>query len=122
MTGEAVRSRLVALFPAFAAYWDGPGDCYRDADGSFGPGMVFGAFSGFFRDRYEHLPPDRVAALGAFVSACMDPPGTELDLAASTCFLENVAGERFDPDFRRHLTGEALRFYRWWGDPAGGPG
>jgi hypothetical protein len=111
VTAQDVLGRLVTLFPDFAACWDSPDNCFRDDDGSFTRCGVFAEFSDYFRDRYEQLPTARVADLGCFVTECMTSPDTELGDAAATCFLENVASERFSPDFRQHLSGEALRFY-----------
>ena len=42
----------------------------------------------------------------------MTPPGTDLDDAAATCFLENLTFEPFSKDFERYLAGEALHFFR----------
>jgi hypothetical protein len=114
MTAQALLAQLVALFPAFGPYWADPGNCFREEDGSFTCHGVFAEFSGFFRDRYESLPADRLAALGALVSVWTDSPDAELSNAVASCFLENVAGERCSADLERHLTGDALRYYRRW--------
>jgi hypothetical protein len=113
-TPRALLDRLVALFPEFAAYWDSPGNCFRDDDGSFTLHGAFAQFSFFFDECYEWLPADRVAALAAFLTECLASPHSDLDNAAVTCFLENVAGERFHHDFRRYLSGEPLKFYSQW--------
>jgi hypothetical protein len=118
MTAQDILDRLVALFPEFAAVWDRPDNCFRDDDGSFTSCGVFAEFSHYFRERYDQFPPARVAELGRFVTECVTGPDRELADAAATCFLENVAGERFSRDFRRHLRGEALRWYSDWGEPA----
>jgi len=114
MTPQALLDRLVALFPDFRAYWDDPGNCFRYDDGTFTLHGVFAEFTGFFRERHESLPADKVAALGAFVSECMTSADVELDNAAATCFLENVAGEECDRDLARHLSGEAQRYWQAW--------
>jgi hypothetical protein len=118
MTAQAILDRLVALFPDFAAVWDSPDNYFRDDDGSFTCCGVFAEFSRYFRDRYKQFSPAQVAELGRFVTECVASADAELGDAAATCFLENVAGERFGPDFRQHLSGEALRFYQCWDDPA----
>jgi hypothetical protein len=79
---------------------------------------VFSEFGHYFKDHYEQLPKARVAELGRFVTECVASADTELGDAAATCFLENVAGERFGPDFRQHLSGEALKFFVYWDNPA----
>jgi hypothetical protein len=39
----------------------------------------------------------------------------DLDNAAATCFVENIAGEECDRDLRGHLFGPALDYWRAWG-------
>jgi hypothetical protein len=114
MTARAILKRLIALFPGFAEYWERSDNCFRNDDGSFTRCGVFAAFSHFFCEKYEELPKDELAELGQFLSECMESSDRRLADAAGTCFLENVAGERFDRDFREHLSGEALRFYSYW--------
>src|SRR3954465_3940020 len=88
MTPRALLDRLMALFPDFREYWDDPGNCFRDDDGSFTLHGVFAEFTRFFRERHAALPVDRIAALGAFVSECMVPADdSPLDNAAATCFV-----------------------------------
>jgi hypothetical protein len=118
MTPQELLNRLVALFPDFRAYWDDPGNCFRDDDGSFTLHGVFAEFTSFYRERHASFPPDRVAALGAFVSECMASADADLDNAAATCFVENIAGEECDRELARHLTGEARRYWQTW---AGAP-
>jgi hypothetical protein len=116
MTSRALLDRLVALFPDFGAYWDDPGNCFRDDDGSFTLHGVFAEFTGFFRERHAVLPADRIAALGTFVSECMAPANDgPVDNAAATCFVENIAGEPCDRELSQHLTGEARRYWLAWG-------
>ncbi|MGE3166371.1 MAG: hypothetical protein AB7O52_15810 [Planctomycetota bacterium] len=119
MTPQALLDRLVALFPDFRAYWDDSGNCFRDDDGSYTLHGVFSEFTGFFRERHAALPGDRIAALGAFVSECMAAADDgQLDNAAATCFVENVAGELCDRELSPHLTGGARRYWQAWGGRA----
>jgi hypothetical protein len=111
MTPQALLERLVTLFPDFRAYWDDPGNCFRD-DGSFTLHGVFAEFTGFFRERHAVLPADRVAALGAFVSECMAPFDSPLDNAAATCFVENISGEPCERELSPHLVREARRYWQ----------
>jgi hypothetical protein len=76
---------------------------------------LFAEFAGFFRQRQEELAPDRLAALGVFVSECMASGDVDLDNAAATCFIESIAREPCDRDLARHLTGEAREYFRAWG-------
>ena len=45
----------------------------------------------------------------------MDSGDENLDNAAGTCFVENIAGEPCDRELARHLSGEARRYWRYWG-------
>ena len=114
MSPQALLERLIELFPDFATYWNAPGNCFREDDGSFTFCGAFTEFSHFFRKRYEELPKDRIAALGEFLAECMAISDSELDVAPATCFLENVAGERFSAEFKQFLYGEALAYYSQW--------
>ncbi|MEZ0263342.1 MAG: hypothetical protein ACAI43_01340 [Phycisphaerae bacterium] len=120
MTGAAIIEFVVELFPAFAPQW--AASYFRGDDGTFTPCGAFAELSHYVRDEYERLPPDRLARLGQFVSACAASADADLADAANSCFLENVSGERFDDDFARHLSGRALALYRahatgqWEGD------
>jgi hypothetical protein len=119
MTPQSLLDRLVALFPDFRAYWDDPGNNFRDDDGSFTLHGVFCQFTSFYKERYAALPAERIAALGAFASECMAPADdSPLDNAAATCFVENIAGEACDRKLSPHLTGEARRYWQAWGGRA----
>jgi hypothetical protein len=119
MTPHALLDKLVTLFPDFRSYWDDPGNCFRDDDGSFTLHGVFAEFTSFFRERHAALVPERIAALGEFVSECMAPADhNPLSNAAATCFVENIAGEVCDRELSPHLTGEARRYWQAWGGRA----
>lgn len=115
MTPQALLDRLVTLFPDFRAHWDDPGNGFRADDGTFTLHGVFAAYTSFFRERHASLPADRIATLGAFVSQCMASADADLDNAAATCFLENIAGEECDRELAPHFSGEARRYWQAWG-------
>lgn len=54
---------------------------------------------------------DSLTRFGDLVTECMSGSSAELDEAAATCFLENVAREPFSPTFKHFLKGQALEFY-----------
>jgi hypothetical protein len=118
MHAKDLLAQLVTMFPDFSAVWDNPTNCFREDDGSSTRGGVFAEFSSYFRERYEQFSGTQIEELGRLVTECVESADAELSHAAATCFLENVAAERFSPDFRRHLSGEALRFYSLWDHPA----
>jgi hypothetical protein len=117
MTPQSIVECLVGLFPGFAAHWDDPANCFREDDGSFNSYGAFAEFSGYFREHYERLPPDRLTVLGSLVSEWAISADDDLANAVATCFLESVSGERFSSDFSRYLSGEALRYYLLWDRP-----
>jgi hypothetical protein len=95
MTSDEVLHKLVAILPGFGPFWDSLENGSRDDDSSF---TLYGPFtecSHFVREQYETLTNGRLDKLGSFIGECMTPPGTELDNVAATCFLENLAGQRF---------------------------
>ncbi len=111
---QLVLERLIGIFPAFARYWEDATNLARQEDGSFSYCGAFMEFGCFFREQYDRVPSECLTALGEFVSECVESANEELNTAACTCFLENMAGEHFCREFQVHLTGEALRFYRTW--------
>jgi hypothetical protein len=115
MTPDELVGRLVDLFPDFAAHRD---EADRVAGEDDAPSLcsAFTEFSEYFRERYEELPATRLQALGWVLAECMADPDSELDEAAATCFLENVAAERFHADFERFLIGRPLEYYAQWGE------
>ena len=116
MTPDELVDRLVELFPDFAAHRE---EAERESEVDDDAPTLCGAFtefSDYFRERYEELPPTRLQALGWVLAECMADPDSELDEATATCFLENVAAERFHADFERFLIGRPLEFYAQWGE------
>ena len=75
------------------------GYSYKEWKGSFYP---------------EDLPASRVQGLAWLLLECMADPDSDLDDAATSGFLENVAAERFHDDFERYLIGRPLEFYAQW--------
>ena len=114
MSPVDLLSRLIAIFPEFSKQWDEPSNCFRDEDGSFTYCGAFAEFSSFFNANYEHLRREQIAALSDLLDECMTKRQSDLDTAATTCFLENVAGEPFHDDFATYLRDEALTFYQNW--------
>jgi hypothetical protein len=114
MTPEELVGSLTRLFPDFTARWEAEDNPSREPDGSFTLCGVFAEFSDFFREHYEELAPERLQALGWVLAECMAEPDSDLDEATATCFLENVAAERFHADFERFLIGRPLEFFAQW--------
>jgi hypothetical protein len=111
---QVVLAQIIAIFPAFDAHWRSANNLALKEDGSFTYCGAFMEFGFFFLERYEQFQVHRIAELGAFVSECAESSNEELSTAVCTCFLENMAGERFCGAFQLHLTGAARRFYEAW--------
>jgi hypothetical protein len=58
------------------------------------------------------LTVEQLARMADFIEECMNPPGTDIDNTAATCFLENLTFEPFSGDFEQYLKGHSLKFYR----------
>lgn len=116
MTAPELLHRLVGIVPEFQAEWDSPDNCFRADDGDFIDTLhgVFGGFSGCFQARAARFSPEQAAALGKFVSDCMASGDGDLDNAAATCFLENIAGQACAAILAGHLSGEARRYLQAW--------
>jgi len=112
MTPNTLLCRLIAILPEFGPSWDSPDNCFRGEDGAFTLCGVFIECSHFVCENYQRLAVDQRADLARFIGDCMTEPGTDLDTAAATCFLENLTFEPFSDDFMQYLAGEALSFYR----------
>lgn len=113
-TAQAVLDRLIVIVPEFGAVWECDDNLFREEGGAFTCCGVFAEFSHFFRDNYERLSVEQRAAIGRFVGECVASLNDAASDAVASCFLENIAGERFVSDFRRHLSGDANRFFQPW--------
>jgi hypothetical protein len=109
---KQVLDQFEAIMPAFADRWQSTDNLNRQEDGIFSLCGVFAECSHFVRDHFQQLSDSQLLQLGEFITRCMTPPGTELDNAAATCFLENLAFEPFSKEFEKYLAGKALEFYR----------
>ena len=112
MAAQELLDQLVEILPSFGDAWRSAENLFRADDGSFTESGVFASCSHFVRENYEQLSAHQRSQLGGLVGQCMGSPNGALSEAAATCFLENLSTERFSNDLERHLTGEALDFYR----------
>lgn len=118
MTPSNVQAKLIELFPDFGAQWDSPENLHREDDGTATLCGVFAEFSYFAGERFASLPPSALDRLGAFIEQCMESPGSDLDTAAATCFLENIAGESFTSALTQHMGSRAREFLSQYGHAA----
>jgi len=112
MLAPAVHERLVSILPGFEALWQSPANLFGDDAQAPTLCGVFAACSHYVRERVTELTPAQASELGAFLTECMAEPGTTLDEAAATCFLENLAHEPAAELLTPHLSGRALDFLR----------
>lgn len=91
------------MFPEFRAYWESPENLHREDGGAVTLCEAFAEFSHFVRERFGLLSPTALDHLGAFIEQCMESPGSDLDTAVATCFLENVADQNFTSALSEHL-------------------
>jgi hypothetical protein len=118
MTPQELLDRLVVIFPNFAFYWDQPENYFRDEEGVYALHGVFAQFTGFFIEQFEVLSDIQIASLGEFVSACMSALDENLDNAAATCFVENIAGDPPGSRLAPYLIGSAQKYYQLWSGQA----
>src|SRR5688572_15368211 len=104
MTAQETLDLLLTLFPGVVASWEGPHNYYLDDDGSFRQCGFFPSSVNIFATILSDCPPSHVVVLGELVSEWMACQDTELRDVVASCFLENVAGERFSAVFRQHLS------------------
>ena len=94
--------------PGFRGYAESDGNLF-DRDSVRG---LFAAFGHFVRER---LPAPPVwPAVAELVNRVVGGPDADLDNAACTCFLENLASR--DHPLDQLLRGEALAYWRRWCD------
>jgi hypothetical protein len=118
MTSSHIQAKLIEMFPEFKAQWDSPENLHREDDGTATLCGVFAEFSHFVGERFVSLAPSDLDCLGAFIEQCMESPGSDLDTAAATCFLENVAGESFTSALSQHLGSRARHLLSQYGHAA----
>ena len=110
MSPAEIHARLVTIFPEFAGYWDSPSNCFRELDGTFTLWGVFAEFSHYFREHFASFSESVLTVLARFIDECMTSPGTDIDNAAATCFLENLAGHDSATALRPFLGRAAQEF------------
>lgn len=110
MDSTAVRDQLVSIFPELAERF--AVSDFRDDDGALSCCGAFAECSWFVRERLADLSPAQLSRLGSFVSECMTIPDSEVDTAATTCFLENLACEPAAEALVPFLSEDAVSYLR----------
>jgi hypothetical protein len=112
LTPHQLLDCLIAIMPDFAEQWASPDNLFRDDDRSFSYCGVFADCSHYVRNNFERLTSGQRTSLADLIEQCMSRPGTEIDTAAATCFLENLVGEPFSLEWKACLSGRAAEFVR----------
>lgn len=108
--------RLSVIMPDFADRWASPDNLFRQDDGSYTFCGVFAECSHYVSEQFPRLSPEQRRSLAACIEHCMAVQGSELETAAATCFLENLAGKPFSPEWEALLGSRASEFVRQWSE------
>jgi hypothetical protein len=108
MTADA----LGKVVPGFGNHWAKGDSLFITSSGEFSVHGVFSECSHFVRANFGSLPPEAVQSLAGFLSDCLEGKlGADVDNAAATCFLENLAAEPFHQNLSLQLRPAARQFY-----------
>ena len=112
MTRVVLVETLGRVIPGFAAHWARGDSLFVDTNGEFTSHGVFAECSGYVRENYHALSDDSLKELAAFISSCLERVyGEDIENAAATCFLENLAGKPFHEEFSAYLRPAARSSY-----------
>jgi hypothetical protein len=109
--------RLDEDVPRLRGCMGSPDNCFLDDDGAFTYHGVFSEFSHYVRDNFALMEEQKKEKLFHFIESWVsndDPSDEGLDNAVRMCFLENLAGERSSPEFRRYMGSTSLQFFNQW--------
>jgi hypothetical protein len=109
MESAAVQMALAGIFPELARQF--ADSDFRDESDVLSCCGAFMEASRFVRDRLDQLSPADLARIGRFVTECMTTPDSDLDTAAATCFLENLAYEPAADAIAPYLSGNAAEYF-----------
>jgi hypothetical protein len=104
VTPEQLRDSLLAIFPAFKAYWG-------DAEEPFTYHRVLAEFTDFFGGNSATVSEKQVRAFAKIVNEAVAGGGI-LENAVSTCFLEHMHQIGVSKLLSRHLSKEAKQTFR----------
>jgi hypothetical protein len=111
-TPQLLLDQLTNIFPEFQSNWDSDDNYFRKPFTLHG---VFAQFSHFYKNCVASFKIEQIVALSNFVNNCMESKDENLDNAAATCFVENIAGEDCARHIAPYFRGEALRYFNAWG-------
>ncbi len=105
---------LVAIVPDFGPYWDSDENLFRDGPDDYSFYGIYAHFSHYFRDNFTTLSQNQLSDLFTLVEVSVRSAAPDLSGAATTCFLENIAGEGFTDTIAPLMGAESRRYYSLW--------
>ena len=115
---ETIKAELLSLCPDFATAWDDQRDLWTNDDGSYTVHGVFAVFSHYIADRLSRGSDPELHKVFEFVESKLTEDDSEVNNAATTCFLENLMNrvpETIPPRYLIPLLGpKSRRFCRSW--------
>ena len=116
MSREDLLELLCRLFPAFRLYWEADDNCFRNAE-DFTSHGIFACFSHYFSATYDENNGVALSQLFAFIESviiCDQNNSDEIANAATTCFLENIAGTSTGERVRIFMGEDSRRYFDYW--------
>lgn len=112
---EAVLEQLSMIFPDFAIQWAQDDNLATKPDGTFTFCGLFLEFTQYVRESFSEANEHQRLALFSLIEQCVSNSNDDLDTAACTCFLENIAGEgELSATVRRYLGPHSKAFFDQW--------
>lgn len=108
------------VFSGFRAACFSDDNLFLAENGEISVHGVWAFCSQWIRPRLRDMTPATLEALDRILNAQVGGDDGELNNAAATCFLENLAGDHGTEKLRAHLTGEAARCWDCWASPLPG--
>ncbi|MBC7817295.1 MAG: hypothetical protein IAG10_10435 [Planctomycetaceae bacterium] len=120
---ETIKAELLGLCPEFTVAWNDECDLWTSDDGSFTVHGVFAVFSHYIADRLSRGSDPSLSEVFDYVESKLMEDDSEVDNAATTCFLENLMNrvpEKIDPRHLVPLLGpKSRKFCRGWDEWCG---
>ncbi len=111
--------RIDAILPGFRIdCLSGDENMHLGEDGSITVHGVWSFCSGWIRDRLAGMTRAQTRALAELLNSQVGGDDGDLDNAAATCFLENLAGDPGTDRLRKMLRAEAARYWDRWSGKA----
>lgn len=120
---ETIKAELLALCPDFALAWNDECDLFTSDNGVFTVHAVFIVFSHYVADRLSRGRDPALKEVFDYVESKLTEDDSEVDNAATTCFLENLMNRvptKIEAQYLIPLLGPKSRqFCRAWDEWCG---